>query len=52
MTWWACHVLVTLEADRKDGAVPEEAISASVRALTHPLSCRIVPMDRNDAISM
>ena len=37
MIWWACRVLVTLDADKNDSAVPLEAMSASTMALVQPL---------------
>ena len=33
----ACHVLVTLDADKNDTAVPLDAMSASTTALVQPL---------------
>ena len=52
MIWWACLVLVTLDAVRKDSAVPDEANPTSAMALVHPLSSSRVPSDFSAAISI
>ena len=52
MIWWACLVLVTLDAVRKDSAVSDEANPASTMALVHPLSSSKVPSDFSAAISI
>ena len=43
---------MTLEANKKDSAVPDEATLASVSALVHPQPLRRLPIDLNAAISM
>ena len=45
-------VLVTLDAVRKNSAVPDEANLASTMALVHPLSSSRVPSDFSAAISI
>ena len=52
MIWWASLVLVTLDAVRKDSAVPDEATPPATMALIHPLSSSSVPMDFSAAISI
>ena len=48
-TWCICRVLVTLDAERKDYAVPGEAIPASTMASVHPpLQCHRYNMETSN----
>ncbi len=52
MTWWAWWVLVIWLASMKEFAVPDLAMSASIRAFVRPLSSNQSPSNFNVAISM